>query len=160
MAALTLGELRALTGLLETRLLALLHARVTCEEALALELAAQVRVGLHERPGDAVPQRDRLRRHASAVDLRDDVHARLVAGRLERLPRVPAERGTREVGVELLAVDGVGALPRLQDHAGHGALALAGGAVTSVGGQVERSAGSGGCPRRLLDGRGLLAFGD
>src|SRR3954470_22787221 len=71
---LALRELRALTGLLETRLLALLHARVTGEEAVALELAAQVRVGFDERPGDAVTQRHRLRRDAAAVDLRHDVH--------------------------------------------------------------------------------------
>src|SRR4051794_10301625 len=55
--ALALRELRALTGLLETRLLALLHAGVACEEPVALELTAQVRVGLHERAGDPVPER-------------------------------------------------------------------------------------------------------
>src|SRR4051794_10080399 len=77
--ALALRELRALTGLLETRLLALLHAGVACEEAVALELAAEVWIGLDERACDAVPQRRGLRRHAAAVDLRDHVHATGVA---------------------------------------------------------------------------------
>src|SRR3954452_17381378 len=72
--ALALRELRALTGLLETRLLALLHAGVACEEPVALELTAQVRVGLHERAGDPVTERRGLGRDAAAVDLRDHVH--------------------------------------------------------------------------------------
>src|SRR5437868_12559923 len=54
---LALRELRPLAGLLEAGLLALLRACVTREEAAALELAAQVRVGLEQRTRDAVAQR-------------------------------------------------------------------------------------------------------
>jgi hypothetical protein len=51
------------------------------------------------------------------------------------------ELHAREVLVEVAPVDAEGALPRLQDHASDRALALAGGAVASVGGQVERRVG-------------------
>src|SRR3954447_16061960 len=54
---LALGELRALAGLLEAGLLALLDARVTREEAALLELGAQVRICLEQRLGDPVAQR-------------------------------------------------------------------------------------------------------
>src|SRR5579875_444743 len=46
---LALGELRPLAGLLEAGLLALLDARIARQEAAALELATQVRVGLQQR---------------------------------------------------------------------------------------------------------------
>src|SRR4051794_38834546 len=75
---LALRELRALARLLETGLLALLHARVAREEAAALELGAQGRIGLDQRAGDAVSQRPGLGRHAAAVDAGHDVHAALV----------------------------------------------------------------------------------
>src|SRR3954452_7650750 len=138
--ALALRELRALTGLLETRLLALLHAGVAREEAVALELATEVRVGLDECARDAVPQRRSLSRDAAAVDLRHHVHAAVVARGLEREPRVPLEGGAREVDVEALAVDRVSALAGLEDHAGDGTLALACRAIAGVGGQLERRA--------------------
>src|SRR3954468_4329147 len=158
---LALRELRALTGLLETRLLALLHACVAREEAVALELAAEVRIGLDERAGDAVTERDPRRGRPAAVDLRPHVHARIVARRLEWQPGVLLERDAREVHVELLAVDRVRPLARLQDHTGDGALALARRAVAGVGGELERRARGGGrARRRLLDARGLLALCD
>src|SRR5437588_9474042 len=62
-----LGELRPLTRLLESGLLALLDARIAREEAAALELAAQVGVSLQQRTGDAVTQRAGLGRDAAAV---------------------------------------------------------------------------------------------
>ena len=53
---LALGPLRGLAGLLQAGLLALDHAGVAGEEALALERHAQLGVGLDERAGDAVPR--------------------------------------------------------------------------------------------------------
>ena len=78
---------------------------------------------------------------AAAVDPGHHVHAVLVAGRLERLARHPLEADAREVLVEVAAVDRVGALARLQDHARHGALALAGGRVAGVGGERRAARG-------------------
>src|SRR6185503_3130767 len=121
-----LGELRPLTGLLEPGLLALLLARIASEVAAALHLGAEGRVGLHEGARDAVPQGVRLRGHTAAVDASHHVHARVVARRLERLARRALEAHAREVLVEVAAVDRVGALTRLEDHAGDRALALPG----------------------------------
>src|SRR5215207_7915732 len=122
---LALGELRALAGLLEAGLLALLHASVTREEAALLELGAQVRVGLQQRAGDPVAQRAGLRAHAAAVHACDDIHAVVVADGLERLADVPLQRRAGEEVVQRLAVDRIGAGAGLQDHAGDGGLALA-----------------------------------
>src|SRR4051812_48686070 len=104
---LALAELRTLARLLEAGLLALLHARVAREEAAALELAAQVGVGLEEGTADAVAQGTRLRGHAAAVHAGDDVHARLVTHGLERLADVALQRRARGEIVERPAVDGV-----------------------------------------------------
>src|SRR5207249_1926226 len=51
---LSLRELRALARLLEAGLLALLDPRVAGEEPAALQLGAQVGIGLDEGAGDAV----------------------------------------------------------------------------------------------------------
>src|SRR6185369_10153647 len=91
-----LRELRTLTGLLEDGLLALLHASVARQEAAALELGAEVRIGLQQCARDAVPQRAGLRGHAAAVHRGDHVHARLVAHGLERLADRPLQRRARE----------------------------------------------------------------
>src|SRR4051794_14981491 len=141
---LALGELRPLAGLLEPRLLALLLARVARQVAAALQLGAQRRLGLDERAGDAVAQRPGLRRHAAAVDARDDVHAREVSGRVERLLRLRLEAIAREVLLERLAVDRVDAGARLQDDAGDRGLALAGRLVARIGRKLERRAQRGG----------------
>src|SRR3954471_19275001 len=87
-----LGELRALARLLEPGLLALLHARVARQEAAALELATQVRVGLEQRAGDPVAQRAGLGAHPPAVQAGDDVHAVLVTDGLQRLTDLALER--------------------------------------------------------------------
>src|SRR4051812_11589591 len=137
-ARLALAELRALAGLLEAGLLALLDARVARQEAAALELRAEVRVGVGERAGDPVAQRAGLAGHAAAVERRDDVHARLVADRLERLADVALQRRAREVGLERAAVDRVAARAGLEDHAGDRALVLAGRRVAGAGGEVDR----------------------
>src|SRR5437764_3955779 len=80
-----LGELRPLSGLLEAGLLALLDPRVTGQEASALELASQVGVGHDQRPGDPVPQCPRLGGYTAAVHPGHDIHAGVVAHRLQWL---------------------------------------------------------------------------
>src|SRR4051812_44705915 len=162
-AGLALAELRALARLLQAGLLTLLRARVTREEAAALELAAQVGVGLHQRAGHAVAQGAGLGRHSAAVDAGDHVHLLLVARRLERSADGLLQRGAREEVLERAAVDLVHARARLEDHAGDGGLALAGGLVARVGGQFHRGAGRrrgrhlGGLGRGPLGRRRLLA---
>src|SRR5205814_1745392 len=153
---LTLGELRALTGLLEACLLALLRARVAREEAPALELAAQVGIGLHERARHTVPEGARLGGHAAAVDAGDHVHALLVARRLERCAHRLLKRGAREEILERPAVHLVLARAGLDDHARDGGLALAGGLVARVGSELlGRARGRRGLRGSLLDYLGL-----
>src|SRR4051794_12619004 len=155
--ALALGELRPLAGLLEAGLLALLDARVARQEAAALELAAQVRIGVEQRAADAVAQRARLRGDAAALHAGHDVHAVRVADRLERLADVALKGRAREEDVERAAVDRVPAGARQEDHAGDRRLALAGSAIARAGAQVDRDGGD-----RLvgdlvgLAGRGVL----
>src|SRR6266508_2779896 len=140
---LALAELRTLARLLQAGLLALLDARVAREEAAALELAAQVGVGLQKGAADVVAQNTRLRGHAAAVHARDDVHARLVAHGLEGLPDVALQWRAREELHERAPVDRVGARAGLEDHAGDGGLSLAGRAVARPGGEVDRDRGDG-----------------
>src|SRR6188472_2392515 len=121
---LTLAELRTLARLLEAGLLALLDARVARQEAAALELAAQVGVGLEQRATDAVAQRAGLGGHAAAVHPRDDVHPALIADRLERLADRALERVAGEDVLERAAVDRVRARAGTQRDARDGGLAL------------------------------------
>src|SRR5512133_204435 len=150
---LALAELRTLARLLEAGLLALLHARVAREEAAALELAAQVRVGFQQGAADAVAQRAGLRGDAAAVHARDDVHARLVADGLERLADGALQGRAREEGLEGAAVDDVRAVAGLEDHARDGGLALAGRAVAGARGEVDRDRRD-----RLVVEDGVLGF--
>src|SRR4051794_719078 len=170
-ATLTLGELRALAGLLQAGLLALLHPGVAGEEAAALELAAQVGIGLEQRPGDAVAQGAGLGGHAAAVDAGDDVHPGLVAHGLERLADRPLQRRAREVVGEravaplaLRAGQRELARPGLQVDAGHGALALAhdvaAGGVAGAGAQVDRRLGDPLLLLGLLVAAAVLVVGD
>src|SRR3954454_8994693 len=73
-AASALGELRPLTRLLEPGLLALLDPGVAGEEAAALEVTAQVGLGVDQSPRDPVAQRARLSGDAAAVQAGHDVH--------------------------------------------------------------------------------------
>src|SRR5690242_4836777 len=100
LGGLALAELRALARLLQSGLLALLDARVARQEAAALELAAQVGIGLEQRAADAVAQRAGLGRDPAAVHAGHDVHARLVADGLERLADVALQGRPREEHLE------------------------------------------------------------
>src|SRR4051794_22959245 len=135
---LTLRELRPLAGLLEAGLLALLGPRVAGQEAAALELAAQVRIGDDQSAGNPVAESTRLGGNAAAMEAGVDVHARLVAHRLERLADVALQGLAREEVLERAAVDGVGAFARAKDHARDGGLALAGRGVPGAGGEIDR----------------------
>ena len=94
--------------------------------------------------------------HAAAVHAGDDVHARLVAHRLERLADVALQGRAREELVERPAVDGVGTGARPEDDARDGRLALAGRAVARAGGEVDGDRGD-----RLVVGDvvGVVAVG-
>src|SRR5215212_7030885 len=99
---LALRELRALPGLLQAGLLALLDARVAREEAAALELGAKVRVGVDQRARNAVPQGAGLSRDAAAVHAGHDVDLLLEPHGLERGADRALERGKKTSSVRPL----------------------------------------------------------
>src|SRR5262249_15389617 len=81
---LALGPLRGLASLLQARLLALDHACVTGEEALAFQRHAQLGIALDERARHTVPDGARLAGGPTAVDADTDVVRALSLGHLER----------------------------------------------------------------------------
>src|SRR5206468_2883096 len=97
-----LRELRSLARLVQAGLLALDLARVTGQEAGALQWNAQLRVGFHERAGDSVPDGPRLARGPAAVDANADVVRPLGLGDLQRREHGRAQDFLRPP-VELLA---------------------------------------------------------
>src|SRR5439155_14088629 len=121
-----------------------------------LEVQAEVGVRLDGRADDAMPEGDRLRGHTAAMDARYNVHTRAVPSHLQRLLGGALKLDAGEELVEVPAVDLVGAVARPQRHTRNGALALAGGRVACVGGEVERLARHGLGLGRLLRGPGLL----
>src|SRR5215204_624237 len=127
--ALALRELRSLAGLVQAGLLALDLAGVACQEALALQHRPELRIGLDERPGDAVADRAGLSRWAAALDARTEVVRALGAGDLQRRQHRRAVGGAREVLLQRPAVDPGHAVARAQDHARDGRLPLAGALV-------------------------------
>ena len=82
---LALRELRRLARLVQAGLLALDLACITREEALALEDDAELRIGLDERPRDAVADRAGLAADPAAVDADAEIVRALGACRLQRL---------------------------------------------------------------------------
>src|SRR5262249_17163988 len=126
---LALGELRRLAGLVQAGLLALDHAGVARQEALALEHDTQLRIGLDERAGDAVPDGARLPGRPAAVHAHTEVVASLEPGDLERRHDGRPVRHTREVLLGGAAVHPRGAVAGPQDHTRHRCLALAGAEV-------------------------------
>ena len=143
-----LRELRRLAGLVETGLLALDDARVAREEALALERDPQLRVGLDERAGDAVPHGSGLAARAAAVDANADVVRPLRAGDAQRRGREVAMRDAREVLLDRAAVEPGLAVTGAQDHARNGGLPLAGAEILGDlchAGQSSNGSGLGAC---------------
>src|SRR5215216_6254687 len=72
-SALALGELRRLAGLVQAGFLALDDPRVARQEARPLQRHAQLRVGLDERPRDAVADGTRLAARPAAVHAHAEV---------------------------------------------------------------------------------------
>src|SRR5215208_2514930 len=120
-----LAELRLLAGLLKPRLAPLLDPGVAGQHPTPLELRAERRIDVAERPSDAVSDRRRLSRDAASVHPDADVDAALIAGLRERLLGDRLEIGAREVLVELALVDLDAAAAWPQDHASDRRLALA-----------------------------------
>src|SRR5205085_809220 len=106
---LALRELRRLARLVQPGLLALDLARVACEEALALQRHAQLRVRLDERAGDPVADGARLSGQPAAVDADAEVVLPFDAGHLERRDGDRLPDRAREVFLERAAVDPGGA---------------------------------------------------
>src|SRR5580704_15990215 len=104
-AALPLGVLRRLPGLLQAVLLALLDPGVPGEEPGLLQRRAVLRVDQRQRAGHAEPQRTRLPGDAAARDAGDDVELAFRAEGHERLVDQLLVHLVREVHVERPAVD-------------------------------------------------------
>src|SRR4051812_24203046 len=138
-----LAELRALAGLLEAGLAALLDPGVAGEEAAALEVAAQLGVDLGQRPGDAVADRAGLAADAAAVDADADVDVALVTGDRERLADHRLVQGPGEDLLEPALVDLELAVAGDQGDAGDRALALAGGEKARAALHFRRGAAGG-----------------
>ncbi len=140
-SGLALGELRPLARLLEAGLLALLGARVTREEAALF--SSPRRFGSASSSAREMPWRS-----APACADTPPPCIRATTSMRSSKPtassgwlmlRCSVARGKKSTSVLPLIV--VDARAGLEDHAGDGRLALAGGAVASVGGEVDRDAG-------------------
>src|SRR5580765_4060225 len=121
-----LGVLRTLPRLVAAVLLPLDLAWIARDEAGFLERAAQLRVGLEQRPRDAVSDRDRLGRDAATLHARVDPEAVECRRDLERLMHDHARRLAAEVRVERALVDDDLALAGLETDARDRRLPLAG----------------------------------
>src|SRR5690242_5629593 len=108
-------------------LLALDHAAVAGQEAVGLHRAAQRRLELRQRLGDAVAHRARLARQAAARDGGDHVELAVALADVERLLDDHLLGRAREVDLLVTAVDGDLAGAELHPDAGDGVLAAAGG---------------------------------
>src|SRR3954468_13944704 len=127
-----LGELRALTGLLQAGLAPLLDPGVAGEEAAALEVAAQLGVDLGQGPGDTVADRPALAADAAAVDADADIDVALVAGDDEWLLDDRLVQGPREEFLEAALVDHDLAVAGEESDAGDRVLAFTGGEEASA----------------------------
>src|SRR5436190_774641 len=112
-------------GFLQSRLAALLRARIAREEPTLLELAAQLRIDLRERPGDAVAHGAGLAGDSPTVDTNSNVDLALVAGRQERLAHEGLVLVAREVVLDGPLVDLKLAASGTQDDARDRSLPLA-----------------------------------
>src|SRR5258708_31187647 len=87
-SVLSLRELEALSRALLSVLLPFLAARVTSDQALGLQLAAQFRVKLHQRPRNPELYRIGLTTHSAAQHVGDNVErSRRIGGSQRRFRR-------------------------------------------------------------------------
>src|SRR2546421_9405900 len=103
--ALAFRELEALARALLAVLLALLDARVACDEARLLQGGPEVGVKFHQRARDAVAHRAGLPGGAAARDVDEDVELRRRLGQLQRLAYDHAQRFVRKILIKRLASD-------------------------------------------------------
>src|ERR1044071_5322371 len=108
-------------------LLALDHAAVRGGDPAALERAAQVRLEVGERLGDAVAHRAGLTRKPAARDRAGHVVLAGAVGGDDRLLDQHAQHRTGEIGLDHARVDDDLARAGLDPDARHRVLALAGG---------------------------------
>src|SRR5690606_8741755 len=109
-------------------LLALLDAGVPGEEALLLQLGAELRLDRGERTGDAVSQRAGLARDAAAVQAGVDVEALVGTGGDQRPQRLGDQDLAAEELIDRAAVADDLAGARGEGDTGDRRLALTGGA--------------------------------
>ncbi len=119
---LTLGELRSLTGLLETVLLSLDDSAIDSEIAMSPESRTVLGIGLQKGSGDTEPKGTGLSRIATSDDVGLDVVLALGVGHLEGTSGIENEDLVREVFIDLLAVDDDVSLTRGNVDAGDGRL--------------------------------------
>src|SRR5690606_32589628 len=124
---LALGELEAAASLGLAVLLALDGAGVAGQEAALLEHAAQLRLEIGQRLGDAVTHRAGLARETTAGDRAHHVVLVLAGSRDEGLLDQHTQHGPRKIVLELAGIDDDLAGAGLDPDARDGVLALAGG---------------------------------
>src|SRR4029453_1595189 len=126
---LAFAEREALARASQSVLLPFLHTRVRGEQPVLLQLPAELRVELDERPGDAQPDGAGLAVHPAAGD--GGEHVELVTRFREH--QGPSDLGPQRVGREIVAelamVHGNRPLAGAKEHAGRGRLAATGGVV-------------------------------
>src|SRR5690606_26224409 len=113
-------------------LLAFDDAAVAGQEATLLEHRAQRRLEEVQGLGDTVTHGTGLAGQTTTGNSDDDVVLVGAFGRDDRLLDDKLQNGTSEVGGEFAAVDGHGALARLDPDAGDSVLALAGSIGTAL----------------------------
>src|SRR5215216_5528199 len=123
LAALTLGELRTLSGLLEAILLALHRPGVTGEQPCGFQLAPGLLRLFGESPRYTVAQGFCLARGTAAFDLGYDLVAAGRTKELERRAHRCAVSRTREVFIHVAAVHGDLAVAREYPYPCNGCLA-------------------------------------
>jgi len=131
--AFTFTELEPFTSAGQTVFLAFLHPGVRHEQAVLLQLAAQLQVELAERARDAEAQCASLAVHPAPGHRRQDVELLAGLGELQRTPDLHAQRIGREVVLELSVVDGDGHNEGAKEHAGCGSFASTCGVVFDAG---------------------------
>ena len=124
---LALAELEALAGTGLAGLFAFLHARVTRQQALGLQRAAEFGADLQERAGDAKADCAGLATDSAAGGIRGDVLSVAALRDFKRLQDQTLKGGDRKVVVVRTSVDEDFSRPGREAHACSGGLAASDG---------------------------------
>src|SRR6266513_4628148 len=124
-----LGELLAASRLVQADLLAVDLARSAGHEAGLGECRLQLSVVIHQRAGDAVPNRAGLTGFTAAANVDHDVECRLVVSQLKGLPHHHAAGLTSKELVDGFFVDHELSRALLDEHTGDRALSTPGSVV-------------------------------